>query len=211
MPEPIYNLDSIVYGVKTIPALKYMIFNGYDYFDTGIVKEGYHYYFAKKDVGTLNNDTKDDLLTNGYGWGMVRTYGHLPDGKTVDMIHTWFDKGFTKYIEADNKTRLEPEDDIAHIAMGGFWRMPTVADYTMLTQHVSHGSDGKHMVFTNTEGDFMEFNLTSDDGFYWTSDLNPKGYTSAYKFVPENSNVETEDRISPLRVRGIVVLPEIEE
>ena len=34
----------------------------------------------------------------------------------------------TKYCAVDNKTVLDPEDDVAHVKWGGSWRMPTKAE-----------------------------------------------------------------------------------
>ena len=39
---------------------------------------------------------------------------------------------FSKYNASDSKTVLDPEDDAAHVNMGGNWRMPTVEEYKEL-------------------------------------------------------------------------------
>ena len=39
---------------------------------------------------------------------------------------------FSKYNETDSKTVLDPEDDAAHVNMGGNWRMPTKEDLVEL-------------------------------------------------------------------------------
>ena len=39
---------------------------------------------------------------------------------------------FSKYEDSDSKTVLEPEDDAAHVIMGGNWRMPTSEEYKEL-------------------------------------------------------------------------------
>lgn len=49
------------------------------------------------------------------------------------------DTGWTKYNTqssygtVDNKTVLDPEDDVAHVNLGGKWRMPTIAEWEELT------------------------------------------------------------------------------
>lgn len=50
-----------------------------------------------------------------------------------------YSSGWTKYSTkssygtVDNKTVLEPEDDVAHVELGGKWRMPTRAEWDELT------------------------------------------------------------------------------
>ena len=39
---------------------------------------------------------------------------------------------FSKYNASDSKTVLDPEDDAAHVNMGGNWRMPTFEEYKEL-------------------------------------------------------------------------------
>lgn len=55
-----------------------------------------------------------------------------------------YNKGWTKYVSSkqpsywsgpgspDNKTVLDSEDDVAHVKLGGKWRMPTTAEWTEL-------------------------------------------------------------------------------
>ena len=50
------------------------------------------------------------------------------------------EKTFTKYCTeseygtVDNKTRLDPEDDVAHVKWGGNWRMPTEDEWLELAK-----------------------------------------------------------------------------
>lgn len=41
----------------------------------------------------------------------------------------------SSYGIVDNKTELDPEDDAAHVALGGKWRMPTDAEWTELREN----------------------------------------------------------------------------
>lgn len=73
-----------------------------------------------------------------YGWGETETksnytwatyrFGHDPAGP--------FSKYNTEssYGTVDNKTVLDPEDDVAHVKLGGKWRMPTDAEWTELLE-----------------------------------------------------------------------------
>ena len=38
----------------------------------------------------------------------------------------------------DNKTVLDPEDDVAHVKLGGSWRMPTIAEVEELWSKCSN-------------------------------------------------------------------------
>ena len=42
------------------------------------------------------------------------------------------DTNFSKYNASDSKTVLDPEDDAAHVNMGGNWRIPTFDEYKEL-------------------------------------------------------------------------------
>ena len=83
-----------------------------------------------------------------YAWGELEPYymaGHshdspcsnwrIIDGKTMTgynwASYKWSD-GSSKYGTVDNKTVLDPEDDVAHVKLGGEWRMPTDAEWTEL-------------------------------------------------------------------------------
>ena len=107
--------------------------------------------------------------------------------------------GWTKYIPSDkssywsgtgnpdNKTVLDPEDDVAHVQWGGNWRMPTVAEFQELDNHCNkvwatiNGVNG--IKFTSKKNDNSIFlpaagyrgidDLYSvgSDGYYWSSSL----------------------------------------
>lgn len=120
------------------------------------------------------------------------------------------DYGFTKYIPQsradcgfrgfyDNKTVLEPEDDVAHVKLGGKWRMPTNAEFDELLNNcqcdwvVYKGINGRK--FTSKKPGYTEkwiflpaagrrgndspSNLDSF-GYYWSSSLNKLYPTGAY-------------------------------
>lgn len=55
-----------------------------------------------------------------FGWGDYK-WNPSGDGST-----------FTKYNETDSEITLEPEDDAAHVNMGGTWKMPTKEQVTEL-------------------------------------------------------------------------------
>lgn len=83
--------------------------------------------------------------------------------------------GFTKYVPTqgygyegylDDKTELDPEDDVAHITMGGKWRMPTI--------------DECYELKNNCTREYVELNNIR--GYKFTSKI--EGYTDKWIFLP---------------------------
>ena len=90
----------------------------------------------------------------------------------------------------DNKYVLEPEDDVAHVKLGGKWRMPTDAEWTELrtkctwtwtTNYNGTGVKGQIVTATNGNSIFLPAagyrRITNLDdagsyGYYWSSSLN---------------------------------------
>ena len=92
----------------------------------------------------------------------------------------------TSYGSVDNKTVLEPEDDAAHVSLGGKWRMPTDAEWkelrtectwTWTTQNDVNGRlvTGKNgnSIFLPAAGyrDDIHLNDAGSFGDYWSSSL----------------------------------------
>ena len=89
----------------------------------------------------------------------------------------------------DNKTVLEPEDDVAHVKLGGKWRMPTDFEWTELrakctwtwvTNYNGSGINGSLVKATNGNSIFLPaagYRNSSDlrgagsSGCYWSSFL----------------------------------------
>ena len=107
--------------------------------------------------------------------------------------------GWTKYIPSykssywsgsgspDNKTVLDPEDDVAHVKLGGKWRMPTDSEFEELLDNCTlewtalNGVNGQkftskkngNSIFLPAAGSRSGDHLTSagSSGFYWSSAL----------------------------------------
>ena len=95
----------------------------------------------------------------------------------------------SSYGSIDNKTVLEPEDDVASVKLGGKWRMPTDAEWTKLrtkctwtwtTNYNGTGVKGRIVTATNGNSIFLPaagYRLATDlynvgsRGFYWSSSL----------------------------------------
>ncbi len=111
-----------------------------------------------------------------------------------------FSKYNTKssYGTVDNKTVLDPEDDVAHVKLGGNWRMPTDAEcselrtkctWTWTTNYNGTGVAGRIVTATNGNSIFLPAagywdgaNLydAGSRAFYWSSSLRTDNPYAAY-------------------------------
>lgn len=130
------------------------------------------------------------------GYGKQYSWGETQE-KSVYEIQTYlYCRGtyttLTKYCldmnygQVDNKTVLVPDDDAAHVAWGGDWRMPTQADVQELLDECtclwSVQSDVAGMFFIASNGNSVFFPAsgyhyqrmweeTGTNGYYWTNTL----------------------------------------
>ena len=101
----------------------------------------------------------------------------------------------SKYGTVDNKTVLDPEDDVAHVKWGGSWRMPTKAEQDELrtkctwTWTTQNGVNGYKVTGTNGNSIFLPsagyrygtYLVGSVSyGYYWSSSLGGGGSCDAY-------------------------------
>ena len=169
----------------------------YEYVDLGLPSG---LLWAKKNIGA---ETEEDAGlyfqwgdTVGYtadyvGEGEGKKYFGWDDYKfSVDGSST----NFSKYNETDGKTVLDPEDDAAHVNMGGNWRMPTSDDFVELCQNTD-------LYLVPTEGEEVKGNITENDVFplyfKWENNLSnvdgmkfyKKGDRGTYLFLPATGHI----------------------
>ncbi len=124
--------------------------------------------------------------------------------------------GWTKYVpstmpsywsgsgEPDNKSVLDPEDDVAHVKLGGKWRMPTKDEFQELldnctSENISlNGVEGimlkskvnGNSIFLPAAGILRTKHLsyTGFYGHYWTSSLDTSAHSSITIIVGISSN-----------------------
>ena len=99
------------------------------------------------------------------------------------------------YGTVDNKTVLDPEDDVAHVKWGGSWRMPTKEEQDELrnkctwTWTAQNGVNGYRVTGPNGNSIFIPaagYRKGTDvlyrgyDGFYWSSLLSSDDSGYAY-------------------------------
>jgi len=143
--------------------------------------------WASTNVGA----SKPEQYGDYYAWGMIeKKTGTSWEG------YKWSqgtNKTLTKYSTnlyygvSDHKTVLEPSDDIAHIKLGGKWRIPTDEEWTELrtkckwTWKTLNGVGGMLVESENGNSIFLPaggsangtlFNEIGRYGYYWSSSIN---------------------------------------
>ena len=97
--------------------------------------------------------------------------------------------GMSKYNASDSKTVLDPEDDAAHVNMGGNWRMPTLDEWKELclnTDIYLVPTEGEEIQGTAKEqGGIVMINWESQtEGALKGVKFYKKGDKQTYMFVP---------------------------
>ena len=168
--------------------------NGYDYVDLGLPSG---LLWATKNIGA-NTEEEAGLY---FQWGDTQGYTaeQIGNGEGLKAF-SWadykfsidgFSSNFSKYNASDSKTVLDPEDDAAHVNMGGNWRMPTSEEYQELCLNTD-------VYLVPTEGE--EIQGTAQGRFIiWASPVEgtlkgvkfyKKGDKQTYMFVPASGNAD---------------------
>ena len=155
---------------------------------SGAVDLGLSVYWGTTNIGASKPEDYGDY----YAWGETE-----PKENYSWSTYKWgtSETSLTKYNTdsvygtVDNKTVLEPEDDVAHVKLGGKWRMPTDAEWTELrtkctwtwvTNYNGSGINGRLVKATNGNSIFLPaagergstfLYATGSDGYYWSSSL----------------------------------------
>ena len=155
-------------------------------------------------------ETKNDYSDDTYKWGTTKAITKYNIDKNVGIV--------------DNKTVLDPEDDVAFVKLGGSWRMPTDAEWTELRTKCSwvwttlNGVNGCKVTGPNGNSIFLPaagyctFDITchmlGKIGNYWSSSLNTiYGYSAQnIYFECYNSNTYSK-RGSSMRNQGQSIRP----
>ena len=181
--------------------------------DLGIVmtrEDGttYKLYWAKSNLSESGLCANPEDYGDYYAWGETAPY--YTEGHSQERIcDSWIDdktgydwpsykwcKGssttLTKYNTdsfrgtVDNKTVLEPDDDVAHVKLGGKWRMPTDEEWTALheqctwttiTQNDIYGkivtAPNGNSIFLPPTGHrlYIYRDGAGSEGSYWSSSL----------------------------------------
>ena len=132
-----------------------------------------------------------------YSWGETKqkeyyyweTYELCVDGSNIQMTKYCFNKNYGYNGYTDDKLVLDPEDDVAHVRLGGSWRMPTLEEFKELRDSciweytTYNGKNGyiitgknKNHIFLPAAGfcNSNSYNTLYGEGtdvVYWTSTL----------------------------------------
>ena len=123
-------------------------------------------------------ETKSDYSWETYKWA---NGSETKLTKYCNATSYWAGSG-----SPDNKLQLDPEDDVAHVKLGGKWRMPTDFDWTELREKctwawtTSNGINGTKVTGPSGNSIFLpaagyrpgtSLNDAGSNGYYWSSSL----------------------------------------
>jgi len=134
---------------------------------------------------------KPEAAGNYYAWGEVETKEDYSwatykwcKGSSTTMTKYCLN---SKYGTVDSKTTLDAEDDVAHVKLGGSWRMPTDAEWKELKENCEwqretvggvfgytiKSSTNGNSIFLPAAGGMQGDELYSygSSGYYWSSSL----------------------------------------
>lgn len=202
----------------------YGVENGFVFVDLGLsVKwaeynvgadkpEDYGDYFV---WGETNDEKKDE-----YWW---TSYKYC-NGTPISLTKYCYDSRYGLNGFADNKSVLDPDDDVAHVIWGGNWRMPTVDEFNELIDSCTwtwtdcNGVNGYKVtsnipgytdrsIFLPASGYNWTSGLSRADsvGFYWSGSLDDHWpYDASILFFEENRHITfVDDRYSGIPVRPV--------
>lgn len=188
--------------------------------------DGYKLYWATCNIGASNPEDYGDY----YAWGEIEPYYSSQNPLTwkkgkkngyhwdsykwangaADKLTKYCPSSKTNYWDGegapDGKTVLDPEDDVAHVVLGGNWRMPTDEEWTELSTTCTwtwtsnfNGTGVKGRIVTASNGNsiFLPYTGQRDDtvlryegsyGMYWSSSSYSSRPDIAWCFSLSNIN-----------------------
>ena len=172
--------------------------NGHEYVDLGLPSGKL---WAKYNIGA----TSEEEAGLYFQWGDTQGYTaeQIGDGEGLKAFR-WADykfsidgssSNFSKYNDSDRKTVLDPEDDAAHVNMGGNWRMPTFDEYKELCLNTD-------VYLVPTEGEEIQGTVQEQSGLVtitWASQAEgtlkgvkfyKKGDKQTYMFVSASGRIQ---------------------
>ena len=173
----------------------------------------YRVFWAKCNIGASKPEDYGDYYAWGetetkenrkygwdyYKWGMSDWYyGDSKATITIEKYTADISKvdihGFIVYCKAkaDGKVILEPADDVAHVKLGGNWRMPTTEELLALKSQCTwtwtnkNGINGYEVTGSNKNSIFLpasgiaNHGKVNEEGHYWTSSLDTSDPSAAH-------------------------------
>ena len=173
--------------------------------------------WASCNVGASSPEEYGDYFAWGeikekkvYGWDNYKWFDQSSYNGGFDGPRNTLTKYCTNsdYGTVDNKTMLDPEDDVAHVGWGDGWRMPTSDEINELLENCSwkwttvNGVNGCRVTGPNGNSIFLpaagrdggngsdgdgDFGGGSE-GNYWSSTLDESSNDSAYDLYFDDSD-----------------------
>ena len=152
----------------------------------GAVDLGLSVYWATCNLSESGFVSSPEQYGDYYAWGETETKSDF-SWENYKFSASEFGP-FSKYNTSDsygtidNKTVLDPEDDVAHVKLGGSWRIPTDKEWTELrtkctwTWTTENGVFGRRVTGPNGNSIFLPaagFRTAwlFENGHYWSSSL----------------------------------------
>ena len=205
----------------------------------GTVDLGLSVYWGIQNVGATAQEQAGEF----YGWGEVAP--HKKDSGEYGMydwpVYKWCNwysgslpSSYTKYwsdendSSADGLLKLAPEDDAAHVNLGGNWRMPTKAEYQELRDtkndsanykwewktigempgmEITYVKNGSKIFFPAAGYHYVNSYLAAGSrGDYWTSEKEDDNNHRAtlFRFMPSQHYAVAEQRCYGLPIRAVL-------
>ena len=198
-------------GSKTASCSVMVVSDSFDYVDLGL-PSGLKW--ATCNIGESSPEEYGDE----YAWGETETKSY---DSFSNWNYKWYSSGtLTKYNNIDKKTVLEETDDVAHVKLGGTWRIPTDAEWTELRTQCSwtwtrlNGRSGRLVTGKNGNSIFLPAAGASGNitryyagtyGNYWSSSLNTCDIYEAWyvTFDSDNFYRDSYTRYVGISVRAV--------
>lgn len=183
---------------------------------------GYYYQWAGlEDVTSTSINVNRDICPYHTDASDVDWAGWT---KYIPSAYSWWSQFWSGYDSQDNKTTLDPEDDIANVKLGGRWRMPTDAEWTELLNDCTwtwtqlNGINGYKVtskifgyidkwIFLPASGYRLYRNLNSAGsiGYYWSSSVHNStpGYAYDVELMSKGASKGENIRYYGLSVRPV--------
>ena len=199
--------------------------NGFEYVDLGLPSKTM---WATCNVGATKQEDN----------GLLFQFGHIDGYKYMDENHKFKtnaqnleDGSAREYIPITSSGKIYKEneildfaDDVAHINMGGVWRMPTKDELEELYDNTTHRVETINgvqcMGFTskiNNKRLFVpfagywyngNFSAAGSNAYVWSSQVHPSDVDLAYRLFCNSSgsaSIYNYDRSYAFSVRGVFI------
>ena len=218
----LYTRDA---GTKTLSSSKYIgigainndeVWNAFEYVDLGLSVR-----WAKYNVGS----TTPEGYGGNYAWGETEskttynwsTYKWCNGSSSILTKYN----NISSYGTVDNKTTLDPEDDVAHVKWGGGWRMPTKSEQDELLNNCTWTwYDSGNTEFNGVAGCKVTSNKSGYTdrsifipaaggrfGGYWASSLKSDNPSSAWSLYFDSGSHYTTSGSGGSRIYGSTIRP----